>query len=128
MRNTLYPMVAGVAMIAVLGMVAPVRAHANDTGAALLGVAAGLLVGSLLDRNSDNLCDDYAYRTTDPRCYLSGGHWYWRAGVDRRPEELYGQRAYTADIHRNDRTTRDWDQRKGRTQQQAHDQGNRGNK
>ena len=54
-----------------------------------------------------------AYRTTDPRCFEYRGHWYWREGVDRRPEQLYGHQSYVPDRNRDDRYTRDWDQRRG---------------
>ncbi len=122
MRSTLYPALAGVVMIAVvtmvgLGMLAPVRAQANDTGKVLLGVAAGALLFGLLDRDSDRRCDDYAYRTTDPRCYEYRGHWYWREGVDRRPEDIYGHQSYIPDRDRNDRWTSQWDGRQGYNQQ-----------
>jgi hypothetical protein len=76
-------MVAVVAAIG-LGMVTPVRAHANTTGALLVGVAAGVLVSGLLNRDSDR---------------------QW--GVDRRPEEVYHHRPYVPAWNSNDRATRD---------------------
>jgi outer membrane scaffolding protein for murein synthesis (MipA/OmpV family) len=118
MRNIHVPTIAAMMVVAVvaaigLGMVTPVKAQANNTGAALLGVAAGALLFGLLDRDSDRRCDDYSYRTSDPRCYQSGGHYYWRQGVDRRPEQLYGQQSYVPDRNRDDRYTRQWDQQRG---------------
>jgi hypothetical protein len=127
MRTIHVPAIAAVVMVAVvaaigLGMLAPVRAQANDAGKILLGVAAGVLLFGLLDRDSDRRCDDYRYRTTDPRCYYDHGHWYWRAGVDRRPEQIYGHDSWVPDRNRDDRYTRDWDQRRG-TGNQGHGRG-----
>lgn len=108
MRSTLLPIVAGVLMVAFvsslgLGMLAPPRAHADDTGKVLLGVAAGVLLFGLLDRDKDRRCDDYAYRQTDPRCYQYQGHWYWRDNVDRRPERTWNHRGWEPDRNVDDR-------------------------
>ena len=118
MRTIHVPVMAMVAMMAVvtaigLGMLAPVRAHANGTGNVLLGVAAGALLFGLLDRDSDRRADDYRYRDSDQRVYQYRGHYYWREGVDRRPEQLYGHQSYVPDRNRDDRYTRQWDDQRG---------------
>ncbi len=85
-------------MLAVFGMglVAPAKAHANDTGRVLLGVAAGALIAGLIDSSRD--CDHYRYRYARPPVvvyeyrdyrYWDGRRWRdrddrrWRDGDDR---------------------------------------------